>query len=50
MDISDVVLIKMGWSKKYKQSINCRKPRGFSQRAHCASVMKKKRGPKKRKN
>jgi hypothetical protein len=24
------------WSKKYKRSIDCDRPRGFSQRAHCA--------------
>ena len=24
------------WSQKYKSSINCASPRGFSQRAHCA--------------
>ena len=24
-----------GWSEKYKKSINCSNPRGFSQRAHC---------------
>jgi hypothetical protein len=24
-----------GWSEKYKQSINCNNPKGFSQRAHC---------------
>ena len=23
------------WSKKYKRSINCNNPKGFSQRAHC---------------
>jgi hypothetical protein len=23
------------WSDKYKRSINCRRPRGFSQRQHC---------------
>lgn len=23
------------WSQKYKKSINCANPRGFSQRAHC---------------
>lgn len=23
------------WSKKYKRSINCKNPKGFSQRAHC---------------
>ena len=24
------------WSKKYKSSINCSNPKGFSQKAHCA--------------
>lgn len=24
------------WSQKYKRSINCNRPKGFSQRAHCA--------------
>uniref|UniRef100_A0A6C0EQZ1 Uncharacterized protein n=1 Tax=viral metagenome TaxID=1070528 RepID=A0A6C0EQZ1_9ZZZZ len=23
------------WSLKYKRSINCKKPKGFSQRQHC---------------
>jgi hypothetical protein len=23
------------WSKKYKKSINCKRPRGFSQRQYC---------------
>lgn len=23
------------WSRKYKRSINCRRPKGFSQRQHC---------------
>lgn len=23
------------WSNKYKRSINCKNPKGFSQRAHC---------------
>ena len=23
------------WSMKYKKSINCNKPRGFSQKQHC---------------
>jgi hypothetical protein len=29
--------IKKGgkWSLKYKKSINCRRPKGFSQRQHC---------------
>ena len=26
----------MGWSEKYKKSINCNNPKGFSQKAHCA--------------
>jgi 4a-hydroxytetrahydrobiopterin dehydratase len=25
------------WSEKYKKSINCNNPKGFSQKAHCAS-------------
>src|SRR6056300_2989 len=33
----------MGWSEKYKKSIDCSNPKGFSQKAHCA-------GRKKRKN
>jgi hypothetical protein len=28
------------WSEKYKRSINCKRPRGFSQRAHCAGRKK----------
>ena len=28
------------WSQKYKNSINCASPKGFSQRAHCASKKK----------
>ncbi len=28
------------WSAKYKRSINCANPRGFSQRAHCAGRKK----------
>lgn len=29
------------WSKKYKNSINCNNPKGFSQRAHCQGRKKK---------
>ena len=32
--------LKEEWSKKYKRSINCNNPRGFSQRAHCAGRKK----------
>jgi len=31
------------WSEKYKKSIDCSRPKGFSQRAHCASVKKNKK-------
>jgi len=30
----------MTWSKKYKASIDCDNPKGFSQRAHCAGKKK----------
>ena len=32
--------IKEGWSQKYKKSINCSNPKGFSQKAHCAGKKK----------
>ena len=32
------------WSKKYKKSINCRKPKGFSQRQYCKFTRKKQKG------
>jgi len=35
MKINDIVLEK--WTAKYKRSINCSNPKGFSQRAHCQS-------------
>jgi hypothetical protein len=33
-------IITEKWSQKYKSSINCSHPRGFSQRAHCAGKKK----------
>ena len=30
----------MGWSEKYKKSIDCNNPKGFSQRAHCQGKKK----------
>jgi len=39
MKVSEIVLEK--WSKKYKRSINCNNPKGFSQKAHCAGRKKK---------
>ena len=35
---------RKGWSMKYKKSINCKNPKGFSQRQYC------KYGRKTRKN
>ncbi len=32
------------WTKKYKKSIDCSKPKGFSQKAHCAARKKRQRG------
>jgi len=31
----------MGWSKKYKKSIDCNNPKGFSQKAHCVGRKKR---------
>ena len=36
------------WSAKYKKSINCKKPKGFSQRQHCKYGRKKTRTRKNR--
>jgi hypothetical protein len=33
-------IINEGWSQKYKSSINCSHPKGFSQKAHCAGKKK----------
>jgi len=30
-----------GWSQKYKRSIDCNNPKGFSQKAHCAGKKKR---------
>jgi len=32
------------WNNKYKKSIDCSNPKGFSQRAHCAGRMKRAKG------
>ena len=34
----------MSWSDKYKRSINCDNPSGFSQKAHCAARKKRQKG------
>ena len=33
-------ILDEAWSQKYKKSINCNNPKGFSQRAHCAGRKK----------
>lgn len=33
--------VEEGWSQKYKDSIDCSNPKGFSQKAHCAGKKKK---------
>ena len=40
--VDDVLenMLDEGWSKKYKDSINCSNPKGFSQKAHCAGKKK----------
>jgi len=40
----------MSWSNKYKRSIDCENPQGFSQRAHCESRKKRSRGEKTKSN
>lgn len=34
--------VEESWSEKYKKSIDCNNPKGFSQRAHCQGKKKKK--------
>jgi hypothetical protein len=34
----------MSWSDKYKRSIDCDNPQGFSQKAHCAARKKRQKG------
>ena len=36
----DGFLVREGWSAKYKKSIDCNNPKGFSQKAHCAGKKK----------
>jgi hypothetical protein len=42
---NEILILLEKWSNKYKKSINCKRPKGFSQKAHCAG-RKKKRGKK----
>lgn len=46
MEKNEIISILEKWSKKYKKSIDCSNPKGFSQKAHCAGRRKRKRGGK----
>jgi len=46
LEKSEIISILEKWSSKYKRSINCNNPKGFSQKAHCAGRRKRKRGGK----
>jgi hypothetical protein len=37
----EIEIIEEKWSDKYKSSINCKNPKGFSQKAHCQGRKKK---------
>ena len=37
---SEIEGVAEGWSQKYKSSINCSHPKGFSQKAHCSGKKK----------
>lgn len=43
---NDKISILEKWSNKYKRSIDCSNPKGFSQKAHCAGRKKRKQGSK----
>jgi hypothetical protein len=46
LEKSQIISILEKWSKKYKRSIDCSNPKGFSQKAHCAGRRKRKQGGK----
>jgi hypothetical protein len=39
--LEEVEILEEKWSDKYKRSINCKNPKGFSQKAHCQGKKKK---------
>jgi len=43
---SQLEMLVEKWTKKYKKSINCSNPKGFSQKAHCAARRKRQKGEK----
>jgi cellobiose-specific phosphotransferase system component IIA len=46
LEKKEIISILEKWSKKYKRSIDCSNPKGFSQKAHCAGRRKRKQGGK----
>jgi hypothetical protein len=40
IETAENVIVKEKWTQKYKSSINCSNPKGFSQKAHCAGKKK----------
>ena len=42
INVEDWVEISEKWSQKYKKSIDCNNPKGFSQKAHCQGRKKRK--------
>lgn len=42
INVEDWVEISEKWSQKYKKSIDCNNPKGFSQRVHCQGRKKRK--------
>ena len=38
------------WSLKYKRKINCKRPKGFSQKQYCKRILKKKKKKRIKKN
>jgi len=41
IETAEKVIMQEKWTQKYKNSIDCSNPKGFSQRAHCAGKKKK---------
>jgi len=35
VDVEEINALEEEWSEKYKSSIDCKNPKGFSQKAHC---------------
>ena len=46
LDQIDKTKLDEAWSKKYKRSIDCNSPKGFSQKAHCAGRKARQAGKK----